>query len=209
MTNAQKFWDKTAEKYAKSPVRDEATYQRKLAETRSYLAPHMRVLEFGCGTGTTAIHHAPHVAHIDALDIAENMLVIGRARAAEAGVENITFSRGTLQAFNAGAASYDAVLGLNVLHLIEDRDAVIAEAYRLLKPGGVFVTSTVCLAGSVLRFLKWLVPLGKLVGLMPDVYVFSEQEYAEQMERAGFRIESQWRHARDGIAVFMVAVKPE
>ena len=54
MAKSEQFWDKTAERYAKSPVSDEATYQRKLAETQSYFTPGMRVLEFGCGTGTTA-----------------------------------------------------------------------------------------------------------------------------------------------------------
>ena len=108
MTASERFWDKTAEKYSKSPVSDEATYQKKLAETQRFFRPDMRVLEFGCGTGTTAIHHAPHVAHIDAIDISGNMLEIARGRAREAGIDNVTFSRGTLSEFNAPAASLDA-----------------------------------------------------------------------------------------------------
>ena len=61
----------------------------------------MRIVEFGCGTGTTAVHHAPHVQHIDAIDISENMLEIGRGKARQAGVDNLTFTRGTLTEFNA------------------------------------------------------------------------------------------------------------
>ena len=68
MSTSEKYWDKTAEKYALSPVSDEQTYQRKLAETQACLQPHSQVMEFGCGTGSTAIHHAPHVKHIDAID---------------------------------------------------------------------------------------------------------------------------------------------
>jgi 2-polyprenyl-3-methyl-5-hydroxy-6-metoxy-1,4-benzoquinol methylase len=207
MTASSRFWDKTAHRYAKSPVSDEATYQRKLAETQSLFTPDMRVLEFGCGTGTTAVHHAPLVQHIDAIDISENMLEIGRDKASGAGVENITFTRGTLTEFNAAPASLDAVLGLNVLHLLPDRQAVIAEVARILKPGGVFVSSTVCLGHSYLRFLKPLVPLGKLLGLMPDVYVMTEAELASEVTNAGFEIERQWHHGKDGIAVFMIARK--
>ena len=207
MAESEKFWNKTAERYAKSPVSDEATYQQKLAETQSFFTPDMRILEFGCGTGTTAVHHAPHVQHIDAIDISENMLEIGRGKAREAGVENITFTRGTLTEFNAETGGLDAVLGLNVIHLLPDRQAVIAEVVRILKPGGFFVSSTVCLGHSYLRFIKLAVPLGKLLGLMPDVFVLTESELASEVTNAGFVIERQWHHGKKGIAVFMVAQK--
>jgi ubiquinone/menaquinone biosynthesis C-methylase UbiE len=205
MGESDKFWDKTAQRYATSPVGDEATYQKKLAETQSFLTPNMHVLEFGCGTGTTAVHHAPHVQHIDAIDISENMLEIGRGKAREAGVENITFTRGTLAEFKPETASLDAVLALNVIHLLPDRKTVIAEAARILKPGGIFVSSTVCLGTSYLRFIKLAVPLGKLLGLMPDVFVLTEAELASEMTNAGFVIETQWHHGKNGLAVFMIA----
>ena len=207
MSESDKFWDKTAEKYAKSPVADEATYQKKLAETQSYLGPDMRIVEFGCGTGTTAIHHAPHVRHIDAIDISEKMLDIGRDKVRDAGIDNITFTRGTLAEFNAADASFDAVLGLNVIHLVPDREAVIAEVARILKPGGIFVSSTVCLGQSYLRFIKLVAPLGKLLGLMPDFYILTEDELADEVTRAGFEVERQWHHGKKGIAVFMIARK--
>ena len=73
MKKSDKFWDKFALRYAKSPVSDKVTYQRKLTETQAYLAPDKHILEFGCGTGTTAIYHAPYVQYVDALDISENM----------------------------------------------------------------------------------------------------------------------------------------
>ena len=69
MTQASKFWDKMAERYAKSPVADEESYQKKLQVTRDYFRPDMEVLEFGCGTGSTAIVHAPYVKHIQAIDV--------------------------------------------------------------------------------------------------------------------------------------------
>lgn len=207
MSESDKFWDGAAEKYAKSPVSDEATYQRKLTETQSFFAPDMRILEFGCGTGTTAVHHAGHVLHIDAIDISENMLEIGRGRAKEADVENIEFTLGTLTEFNADIASMDVVLGLNVLHLIPDWRAHIAEAARILKPGGIFVSSTGCLGNSFLRFLKLVVPLGKRLGIMPDVFVLTEAELASEIEGAGFRIETQWHHGMKDIDVFIIARK--
>ena len=205
MSKSDKFWDSKAEAYAKSNISDEKTYQRKLAETQVFLTPDMRIVEFGCGTGATAVQHAPHVQHIDAIDISEKMIEIGRRRASEANVDNITFSQGTLAEFNADTASVDAVLGLNVIHLIPNREEVIVEVARILKPGGIFVSSTGCLGNSYLRFIKLLVPLGKLLGIMPDVFIMTESELAQEIRNAGFTIETQWHHGSKGIGVFIIA----
>ena len=68
MAQATQFWDKIAEKYSQQPIADEAAYQKKLAVTRDYFRPDMEVLEIGCGTGSTAILHAPYVKHIIKID---------------------------------------------------------------------------------------------------------------------------------------------
>ncbi len=203
----EKFWDKAAERYAKSPISDDASYQKKLVETQSFFTTDMAILEFGCGTGSTAIHHAPYVQHVEALDISANMLNIGREKAREKGIKNIRFTRGTLAEFNAETASLDAVLGLNVIHLLPDWQAVIAEVARILKPGGIFVSSTACLGHSYLRFIKLVAPLGKLLGLMPDVFVLTENELVSEVTSAGFVIERQWHHGKNGISVFIIARK--
>ncbi|BFM12538.1 hypothetical protein R50072_26910 [Simiduia litorea] len=207
MDISERFWDRKAEAYSKSPISDEGTYQKKLAETQKFFTPDMRVLEFGCGTGTTAIFHAPYVQHIHAIDISQNMLDIGRAKAKDAGIENIDFIRGTLIEFNAESASLDAVLALNVIHLLANRHETLADVARILKPGGIFVSSTVCMSNSYLRFIELFAPLGKLLGLMPDVFILKESEWAREIEDAGFAIEVQWHHGLHNMAVFIVARK--
>jgi ubiquinone/menaquinone biosynthesis C-methylase UbiE len=207
MSKSDKFWDRKAEGYSKSPISDEETYHKKLSETQKYFNTDMRILEFGCGTGATAVNHAPYVQHIDAIDISEKMLEIGRGRARKACVENIDFARGTLTEFSAESASLDVVLGLNVIHLLADRKAVFAEVARILKPGGVFVSSTGCLGNSCLRFIKLIVPIGKRLGLMPDVFILTEAELAQEIESFGFKIETQWNHGINNINVFVIARK--
>lgn len=207
MNKSDQFWDKKAEGYSQSPIADEENYQRKLFETQKLFSSDMRILEFGCGTGTTAIEHSPYVQHIDALDISEKMLEIGRRQAIEANVDNINFTRSTLTEFNATSESLDAVLGLNVIHLLPNRQEILAEVARILKPGGIFISSTGCLGNSYLRFLKLLVPIGKLFGLMPDVFIMSEAQLIDEIERAGFTIETQWHHGMDDISVFVIARK--
>ncbi|MDH3620104.1 MAG: class I SAM-dependent methyltransferase [Gammaproteobacteria bacterium] len=196
-----------AETYAKSPVADGATYQRKLTETQSLLRPSMHVLEFGCGTGTTAIHHAPHVRQIHAIDISEKMLDIARRRSRDAGVDNIHFAHGTLPNPDVGSESFDAVLGLNVIHLMPNWRDVLTDVERILKPGGVFVSSTECLGHSFRRFAKLVTPLGSRLGVMPDIAVMTEAELGSAISSAGLEIERQWRHARHGTTVFTIATK--
>ncbi|MFT7527582.1 MAG: 2-polyprenyl-3-methyl-5-hydroxy-6-metoxy-1,4-benzoquinol methylase [Arenicella sp.] len=207
MGKSETFWDRKAAGYAKSSISDVESYQRKLSETQKLFSPDMRVLEFGCGTGATAVHHAPHVAHIDAIDISEKMLEIGRERAAKSHIENIRFTRGTLSEFNAETASLDAVLGLNVIHLLPDRQAVFSDVARILKPGGVFISSTACLGSSYMRFIKLIVPLGKFLGLIPDVFVLTESQLTKEVSNAGFLIEAQWHHGIKDVGVFMIARK--
>lgn len=91
MNASAKFWNKVADGYAKQPIADEAAYQKKLQVTREYFQPSMNVLELGCGTGSTAIAHAPYVQHIQAIDFSSNMIEIAQAKADAQNIQNITF----------------------------------------------------------------------------------------------------------------------
>jgi ubiquinone/menaquinone biosynthesis C-methylase UbiE len=204
--NESSYWDRTAKKYSKSPVADEAAYRRKLEITRDYLREDMDVLEFGCGTGSTAIAHAPFVRHIQAIDISKNMLAIAREKAVAGKVDNVSFERATIDDFPAPDESYDAILGLSILHLVKDRDATIAKVYALLKPGGTFVSSTACL-GDTMKFFKLIGPPLHFLRLIPRVSVFTTQELVDSLTRAGFTIDQQWQPGKSA-AVFIVAKKP-
>jgi len=206
MDQSGKFWDNIAERYSNRPVADEATYQKKLQVTREYLRPDMEVLEFGCGTGSTAITHAPYVKHIQAIDISSKMIEIAQGKAKEKNVENVTFQQSTIDEFSAPDQTFDVVLGLSILHLLENKEEVIAKVNKMLKRGGIFVTSTACIGDTMMRFLKFIVPLGKFFGLMPQVTVFTKNELEDRLTDAGFKIDYQWQPAK-GKAVFIVAKK--
>ena len=187
------FWHETAARYARLPIANQAAYEKKLQVTRQYLRPAMEVLEFGCGTGSTAIAHAPYVAHLRAIDISANMLEIARGKAAAAGVVNVTFEQAAIETLDVAPASFDAVLGLSILHLLEDRTAAVLKVHRLLKPGGVFVSSTLCL-GDWTPLIKFIVPIGRWLGKIPMVKVFTARELTQCLAGAGFSIEHEWRH---------------
>ncbi len=200
-----KFWDKTAARYAKRPISDQAAYEKKLEVTRSYLNAEMEVLEFGCGTGSTALAHAPYVKHIHAIDFSANMIEIAQQKAHAQNIHNVSFARASIDEFHAQDNAFDAVLGLNVLHLLDDMQPVLNKVHRILKPGGLFVSSTVCL-GDRMRFMKVLVPLGKLIGLMPQLRIFGVSELEGRLKDAAFDIDYRWQPTKS-IAVFIVARK--
>ena len=205
MHQPTKFWDRIAERYAKRPVADEAAYQRKLQVTREYLRRDMEVLEFGCGTGSTAIIHAPYVRHIHAIDISSKMVEIAQRKADAENVTNITFEQATIEEVSVADQTLDAVLALSILHLLENKEAVIAKVHRMLKPGGIFVTSTACL-GDTMKYFALIAPIGKFLGFMPLVKVFTKQELADSLISAGFQLDHQWQPGK-GKAVFIVAKK--
>lgn len=205
MDQSVKFWDKIAERYSKQPIADEAAYQKKLQVTREYFRPDMEVLEFGCGTGSTAIAHAPYVKHILAIDISSKMIAIAQGKADAENIKNITFTRSTIADFSAPDGSLDAVLGLSILHLLDNKEDVIARVHKMLKPGGIFVTSTACL-GDTMKFFKLVVPIGRFFGLMPLVKVFTTRELIASLTEAGFAIAHQWQPGKN-TGVFIVAKK--
>lgn len=187
---AAAFWDRTAARYARAPVRDAAAYAATLARVRAHLRPEDRVVELGCGTGMTAVALAPHVAAYEGRDVSGAMLAIARERGA--GMGTLAFAEGDAGAAIAGAP-FDAVLAFNLLHLVPDLDGTLARIRDALPPGGRFVSKTPCLAGAGLT-LKWralllALPAMRLAGKAPGFVARLDAEgLVRRIEAAGFEI---------------------
>jgi ubiquinone/menaquinone biosynthesis C-methylase UbiE len=201
MTRAVTFWNFIANRYAKQSIGDEVSYQRKLDMTQAVMHPDMSVLEFGCGTGSTALIHAPHVAKITGIDYASKMIAIAQDKAAA--VPNASFEVASIEDWDAPDASYDMILGMNIVHLVPDRHVVLDKVRRLLRPGGYFVSSTACL-GDEGALVRYLLPIASATRLIPKVAQFSTDEFESDVRRAGFEITENWRPG-PGRAVFMIA----
>lgn len=206
MSASTKFWDRMAAGYARKPVSNQAVYEKKLEKTQTYFNSNTKLFEFGCGTGTTAIYHAPFVKHIYATDTSANMLEIARSKMEEKGIDNITFEQATIESIEIPDQSYDVVLGLSVLHLLKDREASILKVYRMLKPGGVFISSTVCLTGAM-TIMKPLLAIGTFLKLLPLIRFISPKTLQKDMLKAGFQNELAW-HPEKSDAIFIIARKP-
>ncbi len=182
-----RFWDKTADRYAKQPVKDMASYNETLDRTRKHLSSSDRVLEVGCGTGTTALLLAPSVEEIVATDLSSRMIEIAREKARAQGVGNVRFARATLFDDALEPGPFDAVMAFNFLHLLEDIPAAVRRVRELLEPGGLFISKTVCL-GEQSRLWSVVVAVMRPLGFAPYVQCLKVAEIENAIARAGFEI---------------------
>lgn len=210
MQQAVEFWDNNAEKYSKSPIRDMGAYEYTLGRTRSYLSETDRVLEVGCGTGSTALLLAPDVTHITASDLSENMIRIAERKALEEDVSNVSFIASDLFGSALNQGPYDAVLALNLIHLLEDTPAAMKRFSELVKPGGMFISKTVCKPGKgthlKFRLMLMIVPIMQLLGKAPFVKFIEIPELERHITDAGFKIIETGNYPPPGR--FVIAKKP-
>ena len=200
------FWDRAAEKYAARPVADEEAYAQTLQRVRAHLKPGDRVLEVGCGTGTTALKLADAAGAILATDVSSAMIEIAEKKRAEALARNVVFKVGAISDASLDGEAFDVVAAFNLFHLLDDPAAAMRRAHALLKPGGLMISKTSCLAGRA-----WL--LGPLIGVMrflgraPKVRFFSVAEYDAMIDGAGFEIVETGYFPVSSSARFVVARK--
>jgi SAM-dependent methyltransferase len=187
-----KFWDARARKYAASKIGDAEGYERTLEAVRARLKPGDAAYEFGCGTGTTALKLAPSAGVYVASDISPEMIAIAREKAQVEGAANVRF-----EVSEAGADQtderFDAVCGFNILHLIDERDVLFRRVYRLLKPGGLFISKTPCLK-EMGFLLPLLVRAMQAIGQAPYVAMLNAAELEREIEAAGFEVIERARH---------------
>ena len=203
-----RFWDRIARKYAADPIKDMEGYARTLDRARHYLRATDTVLELGCGTGTTALTLAAHVAHLVATDVSGEMIAIAREKAAAQACANAEFTVATPERAPWPDSSFDAVLAFNLWHLVADRTSAFAHIHRVLKPGGLFVSKTPCLA-EMNPLIRLALPLMQLVGKAPYVAIFSATALEREIEAAGFAIIERGRHGSGRARIFLVARKTD
>jgi ubiquinone/menaquinone biosynthesis C-methylase UbiE len=116
------------------------------------------------------------------LDMTDEMLALARANQRKAGVDNVEFLKGEIEAIPLADNSVDVIISNCVINLSADKDRVLAEAFRVLKPGGRFAVSDVVVRGEVPAEIRRSVELwiGCVAGAL------EEQEYRDKLAHAGF-----------------------
>lgn len=184
---SQPFWDRAASKYARKSIDDPAAYEEKLTKVGSLLQSTDRVLEIGCGTGSTALRLGPAVAHYIATDGSQGMIGIAQSKLGFDAPTNVSFQQADAADMIEGHP-FDAICAFSLLHLVRDVPQVLNRVHDQLKPGGLFISKTVCLKdASVL--LRPLVGVLMAVGYAPHVTFLSCDDLTRQLRATGFEIE--------------------
>lgn len=190
-----RFWDRSSRSYAKAPIGDPAGYERTLQCTRAHLGQDDRVLELGCGTGTTALRLAGGVQSYLATDISSGMIAIAEEKLVAGPIAGLAFRTATAEALAQEAGKYEAVLGFNYLHLLRDVSCTLRIIHALLAPGGLFISKTPCLSNMNPLIRLVLLPAMRAVGKAPQVSTFSAAELEQLITAAGFDILTTESHA--------------
>ncbi|TAJ89763.1 bifunctional 2-polyprenyl-6-hydroxyphenol methylase/3-demethylubiquinol 3-O-methyltransferase UbiG [Reyranella sp.] len=192
-----RFWDRSSRKYAKSAISDQAGYERTLERTRGLLRPGDRVLELGCGTGTTALRLAGDVRDYLATDVSAGMIAIANEKHAAGPIPALAFRTATVEALAPDAASFNAVLGFNYLHLVRDLPGTLRRIHTLLAAEGLFISKTPCV-GDMNPLLRLALPAMRAIGMAPYAGVFRVAELSRHIGAAGFDILATENHATKG-----------
>lgn len=207
----QKFWDRQAHKYDLAESQFAPVYKDIIAKTGKYLRHSDNVLDYGCATGTKTIELADKVQHIHGLDISTEMIHLAIRKKDESKRLNISFSQGTIFDTTLEKASFDRIIAFGIIHLLGDKEKVIQRIHDLLKPGGLFISTTACMRDKMAIKTRLEVTtciiLNKL-GIIPlHLNRFSSAELEKSIAGQNFEI-IESKKIKDGIpAVFLVARK--
>jgi len=143
------------------------------------------VLDLGSGGGIDVLLSARRVGPTGrayGLDMTDEMLALARENQRKAGLDNVEFLKGEIEQIPLPDASVDVVISNCVINLSADKDRVLAEAFRVLRPGGRLAVSDVVVRGEVPAKIRHSVELwiGCVAGALQDT------EYRAKLAKAGF-----------------------
>ena len=149
------------------------------------LQPGQTVLDLGSGGGIDVLLSARRVGptgKVYGLDMTDDMLALARENQRKAGATNVEFLKGTIESIPLPDSSVDVIISNCVINLSVDKDAVLREAFRVLKPGGRFAVSDVVIRGQVPDGIRRSMELwvGCVAGALQD------DEYRSKLAAAGF-----------------------
>lgn len=171
-----RFWDMLARQTDKVASTNKQSYHNAIEKTKMHLHPEDTVLDFGCGTGLVSLEVADQVTRIEAIDISGKMIELAQRKAQNLNITNIRFTQATIFDPSLLSATYDVVLSYNILHLLPSADKAISRIGELLKPGGLYISSTRCEGEARYSVLNILIGLISKIGIIPYFRFFTIEE---------------------------------
>ena len=186
--DSRRFWDRRSRIYDAQVIPEyKGTYKKIVKRSAHFLSQEDRILEIGCGTGNATIPLAGYVKKITAIDTSREMLDKAKEKMEKSGKSNIQFLKKDIMELEEKAGSYDAVAAYNVLLYMKNQDEVLKKIHDLLKPGGIFISATDCLArnfslDSAEKFWK------SKLGLMPYTSFETPIGLMRKIQKHGFLV---------------------
>ncbi len=211
MNKSKDFWDKSAKNYDKTEERFEYIHTTARENTKKYLKDSDIVLDYGCGTGTTACELANKVKAIHAIDISTKMIELAKEKAVAGSVENIDFVQTDIFDERYEKASFDVILAFNMLHTVPDPHNVMQRIYELLKPEGTFISVTPCLRDKMSFLVNAQIQLVRIlckIGIIPiSIRRLKSNELDDLVLSGRFQIIDTENIYKGASSYFMVAKK--
>jgi ubiquinone/menaquinone biosynthesis C-methylase UbiE len=205
MDKAEKFWNKQSGKFEQQVSKDEQSFVKIIENTKKYLKKTDKILDFACGIGTSAFQMIHHVKKIQAIDISSGMIEVAMRRMNDLPSKNIEFIHTTLFDDQFKAESFEVITAFNILHLLQDPKIVISRIYNLLKPGGLFISSSAFLGEkSWMRIIFYLI---SKTGMVPHLKLLKIEEMERLILSENFKMIEIQKSNYPTPSAFMVARK--
>lgn len=175
------FWDRIAGIYDIAESLNGKVYKSMLSGVKQIVPEGAKVLDCAAGTGELSIAASEKAASVMCTDLSLPMLEQARIKCAKLGVENIRFEERDIFHMPDEDETYDIVMAGNVLHLVDDPKAAVAELYRVTKKGGKLILPTFVHKGAI---TKSLIDFYKMFGFDP-ASDFTAESYSKMLKDCG------------------------
>lgn len=182
---SEQFWNRVAKRTTNPSQKPNDKVINILHSSQKYLKPNDHVLDFACGSGIITTEIAKNVNTIHGIDISLKMIEVANHRKVEQNLNNVKFSRATLFDKNIQIASFNVIMAFNILHYLEDKEIFIKRIHELLKPNGIFISSTVY-AKKKKTILYYFLSFVNKLKIMPKINFYSSQEHENNIMKDNF-----------------------
>ncbi len=184
------MWDGIAKNWDKPGGSLGESDQKIIEKTKKYINTSAIILDYGCATGSIAFEMAGVGKEVHGIDLSSKMIETARRKAEERKIQNVEFTHATIFDESLKQESFDVILALNILHLLDNLPQVMNQINQLLKPGGLFVSATPCLGEKTFVSILVNLPVFFLskIGILPHISFFSIPELARAITNENLQI---------------------
>lgn len=185
---SEKFWDSVSKRFGDSDKEiTSPAFQQIKQSAEKYFKKTDNVLDIGCGQGDITLEIARKVKSVQGIDISAGMIEAAEQKANRQNITTAKFSKADLFNESFQNKSFDTVSTFNVLPYIHDKKDFYRRIHELLKPNGLFISSTACLRERV-SLLRFLMSALTAFNFVPKTIFYKTAELETEIKEVGFTI---------------------